>query len=423
MDFDVRPKRNLLGMCCGLKDGNNYWCLSSIFDGLYKMDLQTGEVEFVVELPEKNIFGKQMYSEILRYKNSLYMIPYFADNVAVVNINTFDVSVIVLENKLLEQKKIESEKYHSWSIAGGCIYKNWLILYPGMGTYIYRIELDTKFIKKLCFTEEVQRYYANSIYSDYYIDQGSHYLKDTYLYIPLSCMDAVIKLDIQNFKIKYYYIDNNNTGYCAIAYANKTFWLAPKRKGAFVRWDELNNKIIRMEQYPLGFERKEWRSFLRMIPYKDKVYVLPCYANMLLIIDAKKNILLDGSFEKITDRDYEKHMYMESTMLVRSVQLYGDDLFIISGLANELIVYNLTENIRYIYCPQNDTEKYEKDIDKIRHFMEEALLEGPRLIEERYYFDNGDYIGWTIKQKASDFKVATSYIGGRIYENCVKGMQ
>ncbi len=68
----------LMGISAGVKVGDDWWCISRIVNGLYKMDLTTEKTEYICKMPEKNSLGKQAYIDILYLKNRLFIIPGFA---------------------------------------------------------------------------------------------------------------------------------------------------------------------------------------------------------------------------------------------------------------------------------------------------------------------------------------------------------
>ena len=329
----------LVGMVAGIKINDEMWCISRILNGLYKMNIAIGKVNYVCDLPEKNEPDRQAYTDILSYNGKLYFIPAFAKNIAVYDVKLSTFSEINISNYF---KKSAGE----FNIGGGCIYGEWLYLYPCLSNLLIRInvqngevEINDSFIKN------------NNLKKDIFAYHKRHCQIGNKLYIALASYDGVLCIDMENYEYKTYSIPNNGSGYAAIIDVKDELWLAPHGDGAVVRYNMKSKLIEKLGEYPCGFNRSRGLAFSAFINCSNEnLYLLPFAANMIIKVDIEKRIMQQLNIELSEPWLYDA-MRDITSINIQSATKFDDKYYLFSESLNRMFIVSCTGEINEVeFC-------------------------------------------------------------------------
>lgn len=379
-----------LNIYTGVKDNDKFWCVSRVYSGIYVINLNTFEAEYVCDLPEHNSVDRIAYNQILKHENKLYCIPFMAQQVAIVDLETYKVSTIKLENESMK---------HAFRVNKGIIFDEWILLCPGGGRCFYRINLHTGRVDSNSFwTNEEERLYAIDCCSD-----------NNSVYVTLAYRDTIVKVDVRNFSFELIDIYNNETGYSSILFHNNSLWIAPFKKGNLVEFNPLEKTIISRKEFPINFKREEFQSFISMIGDDLHIYIIPLYGNMFLDIDMQEGIIKPELFGLSS-----KQMELMSKGSLATFAMKEEKMYIVLSNGIGLLEYDINQekfNIHKISIPYKLLNN--RDM-MIKEYLGEIGSKTKLLIEENY-FGLDDYVKCILE--ADDVKkVTVDNIGEKIYK-------
>lgn len=92
-------ERKKLTFSVGYYDGEYIWCINSSFGGMFKVDINTYQAEFLGMLPTKDNFLPSVYSKVYFRENILYFVPMFEEPIILYNLLTKQVKAISIDDK------------------------------------------------------------------------------------------------------------------------------------------------------------------------------------------------------------------------------------------------------------------------------------------------------------------------------------
>ena len=262
-------------------EGNELWFVAGNYNGLYKMDISSGKVEYIGRVPDEDVISNSLYANIFKIRDDIWMIPSRAKEIARYNLKENKFHKIKLSNfKISKTAKFNSAH----------VYKNKIYMIPWNFEGIVCLDLDnesvtvdSRFIKLL---EEKYGYKEKMSYVH------KSCLVDKYIYMPIYNTNIIIEYNLMTKKIKDYQIGDESLKFGSIVYDGNNFWLIPRTNGPIVSWDKKNNKFSVYNKYPKGFS---CTNLFRFAHYTDgNVWLFPEMGNMIIKLDVKT-----GSMEGI----------------------------------------------------------------------------------------------------------------------------
>lgn len=113
------------------------WCSCSLYNGLFCMDEQEKEIQYVAAIPEEEPGALQLYSKIYYWKQQLILLPYRAKQLAVFHPDTME----------FEKHTISPEGENGYYTAE--IYKDKMLLIPSYTRDFYILDLNSFTPKRL----------------------------------------------------------------------------------------------------------------------------------------------------------------------------------------------------------------------------------------------------------------------------------
>ncbi len=137
----MKRVRNLkIKMRCFLEDGDDIWFIPDNTGILCRYHVQSDEIDFMRIIPDE-IRSTCAYSSIVKHKDRLILIPYWAEKITIFYLKTEEFEKIDLPDS--EEMNQEGHKFQS-----ECKKNNYLYLIPVKYTYIIRLNMDTLEIVK-----------------------------------------------------------------------------------------------------------------------------------------------------------------------------------------------------------------------------------------------------------------------------------
>lgn len=256
----------------GVVIDESFWFVDQEVAGIFCLDLSTGKTHYKCNLNTISERGSS-FSTVLNYESKLILIPFLNDCVV-----CYDIDDNKIDRLPIEIKKTCENK--TWEIGGGVVYKDKLLLYPGVGDLFYYYDLKTGKTKISTAFEREHR--INKEKKGYFFGSMSHYTVDNYVYIPLSYEGLIVRIDMQDFSIDEIRISNDNIEMECIAINDDKVLIATSSDNQIFEYSLHESKRLKKIALPTEFKRKQWRSFLQFEKYVDGLYLIPLYGNMFI---------------------------------------------------------------------------------------------------------------------------------------------
>ena len=377
--------------------GENFWCISHFFDGLWKYNLESCELNYVMELPNFNDADRDAYSEILTYKEYLILVPAFSDDLLIYHTGTESVRKICLQTMRFNK--------NLWIWAGGFVYNHYLILYPAASRRICRVDLKSYEYSFVDMEHYVLDWNVQNVLFHY--DSGCEV--GGRIYIPFARQDRVMILDIDRLEVSCLNIESRGSYFCCALVQKDKLILAPEYNGAYVIYNLTTNRSKVVGNVPSDYIRKEHRSVLAMYPLKEEILVIHYCGNMFLKLN-NEQLEKDQVWSEWIQEQSERSRWASNEMFVEKIIPCKDKMLLISGRFNELAVWDQKTN--YI-------KNYRLEVDEAYKRAKYGNRQSDFAFEN-YIFSLRDAVKYIYgSRKIEDAGGAIKDIGGTIYRSIV----
>ena len=371
-------ERNSLLCDNGVIHDGILWMTHNLFNGLFKVDIYTGQAEFVTEIYGENRNQESLFRDIIFYKGRLFLIPQTAHHIVEHDIETGRQRAIRIENKAYCQ-------IH-FSVRLRCQNEIYLfpLVQPNPGIKldldnftIEEFDIDYKTINQylertsdmifgecgvqirnelwdplrtcpilVCFSEHETKYYK--VMSERSGFRNLSYC-DPYFYLTLNGRAEIIIWNPKNgikerIKVPDNILGVKNSSIENIIMEEENIWIVPARGTNIIRYslkDKTYKKILNIMDHMEGFS--DYDEHWDGVQYDEKnIYLFPYRTNLLLIINKKEDTfklvqitlpgnmkreewLLDQKQEKEDSHqgDYSGHFFLDSTIALDTFVSYA----------------------------------------------------------------------------------------------------
>ena len=218
-----------------------FYFINSELNRLYSINKADRVVEIVGMIPEEKLFGKFLFGNIVECMGKLFLAPLYAKKIWIFDLQEEKWKSIKLP------KPIESveERFFGAISYGKKVY----MLghkYPG----IVIINAENYNVEYRQASEETCKCdYANNGFLNW-----DYVIKDSFLYTPILCRNAILKINLANDKMEEIQIGDDDCKYVGLAFDGNYFWLAPRIGKKIIRWDGIHHieKFLLPECYDDG---------------------------------------------------------------------------------------------------------------------------------------------------------------------------
>ena len=246
------------------------WAFCKGHNGLYKVDYETKEASYELSLENENFYAKRLYTDVIEYKDWLYLLPENANDIVAVDRQTKNITVI--------KTSIGDRKYKYSSII---VKNNFLIVMPicDSDTMII-IDMDTQNVEELLL-EDIS---VNSVNNLAY---GIADIKDDTLYIPSRTQNKVLVYSKNG--MYWQTIEDADGGFWQCKADEDRLWVLSSG-GTCVYSCTYDFKEVSRVDYAetinnMNVFRNYSRFFARMITTKEEIWLLPLKAKFFLKIN------------------------------------------------------------------------------------------------------------------------------------------
>jgi len=311
--------------------GDNFWFTAIDINGLFRMDKQTWEAEYMGEFINEPLSGR-LYSSITEHTGKLFFVPAEADAIGIFDIAQQKFSRVEIREP---QQKARVKYNPLFKFSFATAYKEWLFFFPCDYPAIVRYNVETG----------ISDYYYECISSldKYRSDENAFYFINGHVSgsdVRMFCISAgaTVVFDMETCLLKMIDVYNGKALYGSICYDGECFWLSPlSSTSAIVKVNAETGERTELTQFPPKFIPGR-RPFLISAYADGYVWMLPGVANESLKINIETNeIEIADVFkaENIID-DVTMEQWKFAFLKVTDNKLYAFDL-----TANKLIEYDI----------------------------------------------------------------------------------
>ena len=253
-------------------------------NGLYKVNMDTGECEYLHLFKKESINGKRLHCQAVWIDSKIYFVPGAANNIAVYTPDSNHMEYIEIP--------LPTHKEYTFYKAGFKFiraikkgYDLWLIpcSYPGL------IKLNT-------LNGEINIYDAWIAEDEYFFRLGL-YVENDKIIVANGKSNAVLLFDLENESGTVEHVGRNNQGVMSICKVGNVYWLAPRLPGAIIAWNSATNTVEEYDSYPDDFVSGNI-AFSFVFCNAEELIFMPAKANKGIILNQKKSNIRSFNFQR-----------------------------------------------------------------------------------------------------------------------------
>ena len=302
-----------------VKDGDDLWISHFKFNGLYKIDLASGDVVFMGRFLHYGEKESQIHSCAQKYGNQLYFFPQNADNVDIYDISTGEFCSVKLpvKDKVLQKVIVETFRYDDTCVM--------VPRFADIPLMILSLS-DNKTIECINLSESNKRVKEDSKNLTLYACEVNHVI-----YFPIKDTNCIGSYDLDRREEKIYILSEIEKIVGDIKADGNDFWI--NADNGIYKWNP-NTDMLKFI-CDCSSEKEGWIE--NFVMHGDMVICIPRWLNNIKIIDKKTlkqaDIRIDtNSLHGNIDTPWRD---------IRGCFIWGNELVILPVRYKETIFLNL----------------------------------------------------------------------------------
>jgi len=300
------------------------WVTPVNTNALFKLDKDTWQAEYIGSFPSEQLNAWRLFSSIIQYGNSLYFCPFYADSMAIFNIDSGEFRSLPIptpgDRRGSSVEYAKKKKFVRALEIDGVIY-----LIPGTYPAIIAYDIATGHMEMLddwvdecsgCVIDKEQNYFLESAFDE---------TRNT-LVLPCVCANAVVELDLASRTTKVLDLGDSGTGYLDVLILDGIYWFLLLHKASLVSYDP---KSLEKMEYAIPVEATgcdEYNLYQRLMEANGCIFLSPAIAGNVL-----KFNLADESFSRVEGLNMEVFSAQEKAGLrmynFQYINCMGSDRF------------------------------------------------------------------------------------------------
>jgi len=279
--IDKAAEKEAIGFHDFYSDGENIWVASNNCNGLFKINIESMEAEYIGSFPGEFLQGMHLYRSVAKVGSKLYFTPFMARSIGIYDLET---------NRFNTAPELR-DKYIPFKFERSVVHDNCIYFLPQRYKAIVRYDAEKNEITYIDdhMSELIDRY--GEKYPIYF--GGGVAVQNDKAYIPCRMKNAVLEIDMAGQKCKILDIGEKGEKFIFICSCFGYFWLVGS-KIAVTRWNPATGEIRRFASFPKGF-KNEGIPFLNLTDYGRYILALHHQANMSVLVDVETGAMQEFS--------------------------------------------------------------------------------------------------------------------------------
>lgn len=296
---------------------NNYFFISLYNNWIYTLDSDL-QIKKYIHVPFEYPHGCMEYGKIYVYQNKLFVLPNYAQKIAVVDIDENCISYIELD-----------ELYGGIKYFMAVQREEFLYLIPCESKDILIVNMLTEVCEKVVIRVAKEAEDKAIAWGNVIAEPDGFLLAKVY-------EKEFVRFHYDNKSVEYikssFDIEGGMSGICKTSGGK---WYVPKSANCIFFESDEGMKCF--NEFPKGYKAGDI-SFYKIIPDRDRVFLLPRDANMFLVITE------EGKCINLKDINHTKNEGLDRYMFFSNLWRMGNDVYCIESASGKM--YQITDD----YC-------------------------------------------------------------------------
>lgn len=256
------------------------WCMAGGFNAFFNINLDTGETNFIGEVPDEEFQKARLYSDIQRYNEKLILVPMAAKDIAIYNMQSHN----FIKVKLSTFSNTNNLYKKDYKFCKCVIYESFAYLFNVSFPAVIKIDLDSY---RLQYLDEWLKFFEGKILNREKVYFRNAFRKDNKVYLASCCSNIVIEFDIECERFFAYELEGKQQDFSDVAFRGNRIYVSSLSGNEILILDRNNwNEIAKFNIF-----EQEVPS-IDMIECEEKIYYFPVNLyNILVWEDEKKGII------------------------------------------------------------------------------------------------------------------------------------
>lgn len=362
------------------------WCMAGGFNAFFQIDIISGQINYLGEVPNEKIQKARLYSDIQQYEDKLIFVPMAAEDIAIYNIkeNKF------IKIKLKQPNNINNLYKTDYKFSKCFIFKSYAyffsVSFPAivkLNLINYELQYIDDWVKRFC-NKEIKReqvYFRNA------------YKKEGRVYLPSCCNNQVVEFELEQERFYYHEVGKRSESFSDIVFSKDKIYISKLDGGEMLildkgNWDEIG-RIYTGTTMPVSISMQE---------YNDKIFYFPVNLSEIVIVE-------DGN--KIRKCDLKMNIKGNKVFKI----IYDmPDCYFITEKEFDLIKFSVESEkiVKKKLLIDNDTIK-----DKLQKYLLSYIILGENFLSIK------SWVSLIKNNKINKNKSTNVSMGNKIW-NCVK---
>ncbi len=340
------------------------YAASSEYNALFKVFLSSGDTEYLQMFPDEKPNGVRLFTMAVSYGGKIYFVPASANHIAVYEPdknNLYNLQIEAIDRGKDPYYKINA-KFNGGMVIGKYIYMT-PCTYPGF----IRINSDNDTIE----------YYSDWVGDGNYVFRKVPLLDENMIYLPSTINNRILKIDTNTCNGQLFSIGATKGGWWSMCKQCDNYWFAPQIPGPIVRWDTKKNTFKEFDNYPDGFDGRDF-YFTKIFQHGNQIVLIPAKANMGIILNVETGDMTPLFLTKYNKESVTRICFEMDKCVYLSVSKGSEVQYV------KLNIKDLSMESFAFRCSKN--------IDKLNHDILLNFMKIKTAIKEKRYFYLNDFL-------------------------------
>lgn len=265
----METKKKLLFSCIK-QVGEITFAFSSKNNGLFQV-LEDGRAEYIASIPNEKMWIKNLYIDMVLWRDFLFLIPGKAKEIAKFHIKTYEIEKISVDLPLAWNS-------NTGKFVGAFVWNRELILLPERYPAIVRMDLYSE----ICMSELIQE-------TEFCFKKG-YYWDGKCVYLPSNVAGFVLKYNVEDNEMERVDIPGCGQGIWSLAESDGLKYLVSFPDSDVICWNEKNIQFSTMPNIVSGYSGNGYGSSV-IIHTREKLIVFPIKGNFVLEVDISAGVV------------------------------------------------------------------------------------------------------------------------------------
>ena len=314
-----------LGSSAYVREKDSVWFSNVGFNGLFTMNLQNGQVEFVDRFKEVSLGNIKTHLTAYKIKDEMVFIPCFSNRISIYNILTRQQYTIEIPG-VLGKNEVSALTYR----AGDVI---WIFSLTNLGV-VWSLDVGKKTLEQdvmlSCIWDQFMNGEITAVRT--YSDQ------DKFILCKIE-QQQICEIDKKTKQAENFEIHLPSGKLSKVARDGNFYWILLEDSHDIYRWNKEKDEYVRYEA-----TEREWYGKTEILPYggivfsEEEIFLVNYYAKNVMRVNVEKQII-EKAF------DYPEQFRITGELkwgaVFSGAEIYKDELWLFPQKGNMVIRYDL----------------------------------------------------------------------------------